>query len=177
MSAKPLEQYELWFVAGSHAQYGEVALAQVAADAREVAAGLDQAESLPVRVVPKAVVTSPEVFRQLCIEANAAESCVGVVAWMHTFSPAKMWIAGLSALGKPLLHLHTQFNAALPWSEIDMDYMNLHQSAHGDREFAFMLTRMGRRGRLSSGIGATRPRSSGSAAGHGLHAAGTRPGA
>ncbi len=142
MSAKALGEYEVWLVAGSHHLYGDGPLAQVAADARAVAAGLDGAASIPVRVVAKDVVTSPDVFSRLAAEANADAACVGVIAWMHTFSPAKMWIAGLGALRKPLLHLHTQFNAALPWAEIDMDYMNLHQSAHGDREFAFMASRM-----------------------------------
>ena len=93
----------------------------------------------------KPVVKSAESIRQVCLEANAAGSCVGVVAWMHTFSPAKMWIAGLRSLQQPLLHLHTQFNRDLPWAEIDMDFMNLNQSAHGDREFGFMETRMGLR--------------------------------
>jgi L-arabinose isomerase len=142
MSAKPFSDKELWFVAGCHAQYGEAAIAQVNTDMREIAAALDADAAMPVRVVAKVVVTAPEVFRDLCVEANAADRCVGVIAWMHTFSPAKMWIAGLGALQRPLLHLHTQLNAALPWAEIDMDYMNLHQSAHGDREFAHILTRM-----------------------------------
>jgi L-arabinose isomerase len=135
--------YELWFVPGSHALYGDEALAQVDEHAREIAAGLDEAPELPVSVVAKPVVISAEAIRRLCVEANAAEECVGLIVWMHTFSPAKMWIAGLSTLQKPILHLHTQYRAHLPWSEIDMDYMNLHQSAHGDREFAFMATRMG----------------------------------
>jgi L-arabinose isomerase len=138
-----LGEHELWVVAGSHALYGEAALAAVDANAREIAGALDEAAALPVRVVHKPVVISPEAIRRVCMEANDAEKCVGLVAWMHTFSPAKMWIGGLGALQKPLLHLHTQFNAALPWSEIDMDYMNLHQSAHGDREFGFIQTRMG----------------------------------
>ena len=142
MAEKALGRRELWFVAGSQDLYGDAVLAQVDADAREVAAALEAAPALPVRVVAKPVVISPEAIRRLCLEANDAEECVGVVVWMHTFSPAKMWIAGLSALRKPLLHLHTQFNRALPWSEIDMDYMNLHQSAHGDREFGFMATRL-----------------------------------
>jgi L-arabinose isomerase len=142
VSEKPLGEYELWFVAGSQDLYGDAVLAQVEADAREVAAALDAAAALPVRVLARPVVISPEAIRRLCLEANAAEQCVGLVVWMHTFSPAKMWIAGLGALRKPLLHLHTQFNRALPWSEIDMDYMNLHQSAHGDREFGFIQTRM-----------------------------------
>jgi L-arabinose isomerase len=142
VSEKPLGGRELWFVAGSQDLYGDAVLAAVEADAREVAAALDEAAALPVRVLAKPVVSSPEAIRRLCLEANASEQCVGLVVWMHTFSPAKMWIAGLSALRKPLLHLHTQFSRALPWSEIDMDYMNLHQSAHGDREFGFIQTRM-----------------------------------
>ena len=88
------------------------------------------------------MLTTPDAIRRLCLEANAADACVGVIAWMHTFSPAKMWIAGLDALQKPLLHLHTQFNRDLPWAEIDMDFMNLNQSAHGDREFGFIATRL-----------------------------------
>jgi L-arabinose isomerase len=151
VTAKAFEALELWFVAGSHELYGEAALAEVDADAREVAAGLNAADQLPVRVVHRPVVTSPGAIRDLCIQANSADSCVGLIVWMHTFSPARMWIAGLSELRRPLLHLHTQFNAALPWSEIDMDYMNLHQSAHGDREFAFMAARMGLRRKIVAG--------------------------
>jgi L-arabinose isomerase len=140
MSGKPFQDAELWFVAGSQDLYGDEVLARVAEQSGEIAAAL--AESLPVPLVPKPVVTGPDAIRRLCLEANALDACVGIVAWMHTFSPAKMWIAGLGALDKPLLHLHTQFNAALPWSEIDMDFMNLNQSAHGDREFAHLATRM-----------------------------------
>src|ERR1700728_170842 len=153
MTAKAFEALELWFVAGSHELYGEAALAEVDADAREVAAGLNAADQLPVRVVHRPVVSSPSAIRDLCIQANSADSCVGLIVWMHTFSPGKMWIAGLSELQRPLLHLHTQFNAALPWSEIDMDYMNLHQSAHGDREFGFMAARMGLRRKIVAGHG------------------------
>ena len=145
MTEKALGRHQLWFVAGSQELYGEAVLARVGADAREIASGLDGAAALPVHVLLREVATSAEAIRRMCLEANAADACVGVIAWMHTFSPAKMWIAGLGALRKPLLHLHTQFNAALPWSEIDMDYMNTHQSAHGDREFAFMETRLGLR--------------------------------
>jgi L-arabinose isomerase len=145
MTAKPFEHCELWFVAGSQEMYGEAVLAQVDADARVVAAALDEAEALPVSVRLRPVATTAEAIRRLCLEANAADDCVGLVLWMHTFSPAQMWIAGLSALRKPALHLHTQFNRALPWAEIDMDYMNTHQSAHGDREFGFIETRMGLR--------------------------------
>jgi L-arabinose isomerase len=151
MSAKALGAYEVWFVAGSQELYGEEVLATVDADARAIAAALDEAAEVPVRVVAQPVVTSSEAIRRLCLEANAAEQCAGLVLWMHTFSPAKMWIAGLSALHRPVLHLHTQFNAALPWSEIDMDYMNTHQSAHGDREFGFIETRMGLRRKTVAG--------------------------
>jgi L-arabinose isomerase len=143
--ATELGQLEVWLVTGSQAMYGEAALRQVEAHAREVAAGLDAQPEIPVRVVHKEVATSADSIRRVVLEANAAGTCVGVIAWMHTFSPAKMWIAGLSALQMPLLHLHTQFNRELPWSEIDMDFMNLNQSAHGDREFGFMETRMGLR--------------------------------
>ena len=138
-----LKQYEVWFVPGSHALYGEVALAHVDEHAREIAAALDGAAEIPVRVVVKPVLISAEAVRTVCAEADAAENCVGGIVWMHTFSPAKNWIAGLGALRKPLLHLHTQYSAELPYADIDMDYMNLHQSAHGDREFGFIATRMG----------------------------------
>jgi len=139
---KPLERFDVWLVTGSQGLYGPEVIAQVGDHAARIGAGLDAAASMPVNVVPKPVVTNPEAIEALCEDANADARCVGVVAWMHTFSPAKMWIAGLLTLRKPLLHLHTQFNRDLPWSEIDMDFMNLNQSAHGDREFAFVLTRL-----------------------------------
>src|SRR5262245_8544872 len=142
-TGKALGGHEVWFLTGSQDLYGDEALRQVDEHAREVAGSLDDEVAIPVRVVHMPVVKSPESIRQVCLEANAAGSCVGVVAWMHTFSPAKMWIGGLSSLQKPLLHLHTQFNRDLPWSEIDMDFMNLNQSAHGDREFGFIETRLG----------------------------------
>ncbi|HUK94574.1 MAG TPA: L-arabinose isomerase [Gaiellaceae bacterium] len=142
---KALGEHEVWFLTGSQELYGDEVLRQVDEHAREIAASLDAEEAIPVRVVHRPVVKSPESIRRVCLEANLAESCVGVVAWMHTFSPAKMWIGGLSSLQQPLLHLHTQFNRDLPWAEIDMDFMNLNQSAHGDREFGFMETRMGLR--------------------------------
>jgi L-arabinose isomerase len=142
---KALEELEVWLVTGSQEMYGPATLRQVAEHAREVAAGLDGQPAIPVCVVQKDVATTPGSIKRVALEANAADSCVGVIAWMHTFSPAKMWIAGLSALQKPLLHLHTQFNRDLPWAEIDMDFMNLNQSAHGDREFGFVETRMGLR--------------------------------
>jgi len=139
---KALDPFEVWLITGSQQFYGEAVLRRVDEHSREVAAALDAAEAVPVRVVHKPVMTSADPIHRLCLDANAAANCVGVICWMHTFSPAKMWIAGLGALQKPLLHLHTQFNRDLPWSEIDMDFMNLNQSAHGDREFGFMETRM-----------------------------------
>ena len=142
MAPDALGHLEVWLVTGSQEMYGPATLQQVEAHAREVAAGLDAQPDVPVRVVHKAVATSPDSIRRAALDANAADTCIGVIAWMHTFSPAKMWIAGLSALQKPLLHLHTQFNRDLPWAEIDMDFMNLNQSAHGDREFGFIETRM-----------------------------------
>jgi L-arabinose isomerase len=133
---------EVWFVTGSQHLYGEKALAQVAVNSRQVVEGLNCSENLPIRLVFKPVVTTPDSITQLCLEANASPNCVALVCWMHTFSPAKMWIAGLSALTKPFAHLHTQFNSELPWSTIDMDFMNLNQSAHGGREFGFICTRL-----------------------------------
>jgi L-arabinose isomerase len=140
---KALAELEVWFVAGSQEMYGDATLRSVDENAQTMAAELDEADAIPVRVVRKPVMTTPGTIRELCLAANAADACVGVVAWMHTFSPAKMWIAGLAELRKPLLHLHTQFNRDLPWAEIDMDFMNMNQSAHGDREFGFIETRMG----------------------------------
>jgi len=139
---KPLGDREVWLLTGSQEMYGAETLRQVEQHAREIAGSLDAEEAIPLRVVGKGVATSPASIRRVALEANAAENCVGVIAWMHTFSPAKMWIAGLTALQKPLLHLHTQFNRDLPWAEIDMDFMNLNQSAHGDREFGFIQTRL-----------------------------------
>jgi L-arabinose isomerase len=137
-----LKGLEAWFVTGSQHLYGEEVLKQVAADAEAIAQGLAARAGMPVRVVFKQVLTGPEAIHDLCQEANRAANCVGIVAWMHTFSPAKMWIAGLTALNKPLVHLHTQFNRDIPWSTIDMDFMNLNQSAHGGREFGFICSRL-----------------------------------
>lgn len=136
-----LKQLEVWFVTGSQHLYGEETLRQVAAHSQEIAASLNAAD-IPVSVVCKPTVKSPEEIYAICAEANAATKCIGIIAWMHTFSPAKMWIRGLKILHKPLLHLHTQFNRDIPWGEIDMDFMNLNQSAHGDREFGFIMSRM-----------------------------------
>jgi len=137
-----LKDYEVWFVTGSQELYGEETLKRVAEDSQKIASGMTQSRKLPVRVVFKPVVTSPEAIYAICADANNEDNCVGLITWMHTFSPAKMWIAGLKALQKPFLHLHTQFNRELPWSSIDMDFMNLNQSAHGDREFGFIGSRM-----------------------------------
>ncbi len=133
---------ELWFVTGSQELYGSETLAKVAEHSRQIARSLSEQRAIPVATIFKPVLTTPEAIYQLCLEANAAKNCVGVVTWMHTFSPAKMWIGGLRILNKPVLHLHTQFNRDLPWSTIDMDFMNLNQSAHGDREFGFGMSRM-----------------------------------
>jgi L-arabinose isomerase len=137
-----LQTYEAWFVTGSQHLYGEKTLQQVAANSRQIARALGSAAAMPIKVVFKPVLTTPDAIAQLCREANNAAHCVGLICWMHTFSPAKMWIAGLSGLRKPLLHLHTQFNREIPWAEIDMDFMNLNQAAHGDREFGFLCTRL-----------------------------------
>lgn len=136
------ESMEAWFVTGSQELYGEEVLRQVAADSLGITEGLNAANKLPIQIVYKPVLTSAEAISRLVQEANAAPFCVGLVAWMHTFSPAKMWIRGLNNLQKPFVHLHTQFNRDIPWSTIDMDFMNLNQSAHGGREFGFMVTRM-----------------------------------
>ncbi len=130
-----LKEYEVWFVTGSQHLYGDVALREVAEHSNKIAEGLSQSGKLPVNVVFKPIVTTPQAIYDLCSEANYSKNCIGLITWMHTFSPAKMWIAGLNALQKPWVHLHTQFNRELPWSTIDMDFMNLNQSAHGDREF------------------------------------------
>ncbi|RQX59796.1 L-arabinose isomerase, partial [Micromonospora chalcea] len=135
-------QPEVWFLTGSQGLYGEDTLRQVAEQSRQIAARLDSSPDIPVRVVWKPVLTSSADILAVCRDA-AVQGAVGVIAWMHTFSPAKMWIAGLDALRTPLLHLHTQANVALPWDEIDMDFMNLNQAAHGDREFGFVQTRLG----------------------------------
>ncbi len=137
-----LPALELWFVTGSQHLYGEETLQKVKAHSQEIADYLNDQAQIPVTIQFKALLTSPEEVYQLCKEANASDKCIGLIAWMHTFSPAKMWINGLKILHKPMLHLHTQFNADIPWSSIDMDFMNLNQSAHGGREFGFINTRL-----------------------------------
>jgi len=138
----PPNDREVWFVTGSQHLYGPEALAKVAEHSQAIAASLNAEAAVPFPVVFKPVLTTPEQVRALCREANQSDRCIGLVLWMHTFSPAKMWIAGLSSLTKPFVHLHTQFNRTLPWSSIDMDFMNLNQSAHGDREFGFITARL-----------------------------------
>ena len=131
---------EIWFLTGSQHLYGPETLKQVAVNSQAIAGGLG--EKLPLKVVFKPVLTTPDAIHTTILEANACPECAGLILWMHTFSPAKMWIGGLSSLRKPFLHLHTQFNRDLPWAEIDMDFMNLNQAAHGDREAGFLHTRM-----------------------------------
>ena len=141
MTATPGPQ--LWFLTGSQGLYGPETLDQVANQSKEIAGALDAGPELTVPVVWKPVLTDADAIRRIMLEANNDDACIGVIAWMHTFSPAKMWITGLDQLRKPLLHLHTQANRDLPWASIDMDFMNLNQAAHGDREFGFIQTRLG----------------------------------
>ena len=137
-----LKQWEVWFVTGSQHLYGQETLDKVAQHSTEIVAGLSASPSIPVKIVMKPVLTTPDSIYELCLDANHTKNCIGIIAWMHTFSPAKMWIAGLKILSKPFVHLHTQFNRELPWQTIDMDFMNLNQAAHGDREFGFIGSRM-----------------------------------
>jgi L-arabinose isomerase len=136
------KQMEVWFLTGSQHLYGPKTLKQVDTDSETIVDGFNKSGKFPVKIVFKPVVKTPDEILDICIQAVADKNCIGVITWMHTFSPAKMWIAGLKALTKPYMHLHTQFNRDLPWGEIDMDYMNLHQSAHGDREYGFINSRM-----------------------------------
>ena len=137
-----LKTLEVWFVTGSQHLYGEETLKQVAEHSQKIAASLNGAAQVPVSVVWKPTVKTAEEIFNVCQDANTTKNCIGIISWMHTFSPAKMWIGGLKILQKPMLHLHTQFNRDIPWATIDMDFMNLNQSAHGDREFGFMMSRM-----------------------------------
>src|SRR5688500_12431089 len=142
MSMTSVPAPEVWFLTGSQGLYGPETLDQVADQSRAIAERLDDA-GLPVTVVWKPVLLDSSSIHRQMLDANSDPACVGVIAWMHTFSPAKMWISGLDALQKPLLHLHTQAGMALPWSTIDMDFMNLNQAAHGDREFGYIQSRLG----------------------------------
>jgi L-arabinose isomerase len=141
--SKPYADREIWFFTGSQDLYGEDTLRQVAAQSLEVAQTLDASDDVPARIVWKPVLKDSESIRRSMLDANSDDRVLGVITWMHTFSPAKMWIAGLSVLAKPLLHLHTQANVELPWADIDFDFMNLNQAAHGDREYAYIASRMG----------------------------------
>jgi L-arabinose isomerase len=136
------DPFEAWFLTGSQELYGDDLLAEVDAHSSRMMAFLEESASIPIRLVRKPVLTTAAAIRDVFLAANAAPRCIGVIVWMHTFSPAKMWIAGLAALQKPLVHLHTQFNRDLPWSSLDMDFLNLNQSAHGDREFGYIAARM-----------------------------------
>jgi L-arabinose isomerase len=135
-----LKQLEVWFLTGSQHLYGNETLKKVETHAREMTEALSSA--LPVRLFLKPVIKSADEVSRLCQEANSAPQCIGVVTWCHTFSPSKMWINGLKILQKPILHLHTQYNRDIPWAAIDMDFMNLNQAAHGDREHGFIMSRM-----------------------------------
>ncbi|HXB45454.1 MAG TPA: L-arabinose isomerase [Puia sp.] len=137
-----LKNLEVWFVTGSQHLYGEKTLNLVAEHSQAIANALNKAAQMSATIVLQPTVKTTEEIFNVCSAANTSKNCIGIIAWMHTFSPAKMWIGGLKILQKPLLHLHTQFNRDIPWSDIDMDFMNLNQSAHGDREFGFMVSRM-----------------------------------
>ncbi|MGG1517280.1 L-arabinose isomerase [Paenibacillus oryzisoli] len=137
------ENKQFWFVTGSQHLYGPETLLQVEDHSKQITTGIAQSEAIPYPIVFKDVLTTPDSIRRLLLDATSDDSCAGVITWMHTFSPAKMWIAGLAEYRKPLLHLHTQFNRDIPWDTIDMDFMNLNQAAHGDREYGFIGTRMG----------------------------------
>ncbi|MDT8416935.1 MAG: L-arabinose isomerase [Lutibacter sp.] len=146
-----IAQKEIWFVTGSQHLYGEETLKQVAENSQQIVKGLNASAHIPVKIIFKPTVKTPDQITNVCQEANANNNCIGIVAWMHTFSPAKMWIRGLTILNKPLCHLHTQFNAEIPWSTINMDFMNLNQSAHGDREFGFIMSRMRKKRKIVVG--------------------------
>ncbi len=138
-----LKSFEVWFVTGSQHLYGEETLRKVDEHSKIIAGFFNNSPLIPIKVVFKPVVKTSEEILSICRAANNTENCVGIITWMHTFSPAKMWIGGLNALKLPILHLHTQFNRDIPYAEIDMDFMNLNQSAHGDREFGHIMTKMG----------------------------------
>ena len=139
----PFQGKELWFAVGSQDLYGEDTLRQVAVQAADIAQTLNDSGRIPVRLVLKPILKDSDSIRNFMVDASSDPACIGIVAWMHTFSPAKMWIRGLEQLRKPLLQLNTQHHVEIPWETIDMDFMNLNQSAHGDREFGYILTRLG----------------------------------
>lgn len=137
-----ISKKEIWFITGSQHLYGDDTLKKVAKNSEQIVKGLNRSDHIPIKIVFRPIVTRPDEITHVCQQASMESNCIGVVVWMHTFSPAKMWINGLTVLKKPLCHLHTQFNAEIPWDSIDMDFMNLNQSAHGDRELGFMMSRM-----------------------------------
>ena len=136
------DSFEVWFVTGSQHLYGDAVLQQVEQNANEISAAISDDQSVPIKIINKGVVTTTSTATSILLAANQSDKCIGIIAWMHTFSPAKMWINGLKNLVKPLLHFHTQYHAEIPWSDLDMAYMNLHQSAHGGREFGFITARL-----------------------------------
>ncbi len=142
MKIAPLKRLEVWFLTGTQHLYGEATLVEVAEHAKTIAKALTGSGQIPVGIVYKPILKTAEEIYSICQSSNQDNNCIGLITWMHTFSPAKMWIRGLQILQKPILHLHTQFNQDIPWATIDMDFMNLNQSAHGDREFGFIMSRM-----------------------------------
>jgi len=142
MTTINLKQFEVWFITGTQNLYGPEVLKQVTAHSQEIAKAFDGSAAIPVSVVFKPIVKTPAEATALCLEANGAENCIGLVTWCHTFSPSKMWINGLKQLRKPILHLHTQHNREIPWATIDMNFINLNQAAHGDREHGFIMSRL-----------------------------------
>jgi len=147
-----LKQYEIWFVTGSQHLYGPATLEKVSANAQEIAAALGVAPAIPLKIVFRPVITSAAAAAAICQQANDNPKCAGLITWCHTFSPSKMWINGLKQLGKPVAHLHTQHNRDIPWSTIDMDFMNMNQAAHGDREHGFIWTRLGKNRKVVVGF-------------------------
>jgi L-arabinose isomerase len=137
-----LKQLEVWFVTGSQHLYGPETLSAVAKHSQEIARALNEAPAIPVKVVFKPVLVTPDAVTELCQDANNTPRCIGLITWCHTFSPSKMWINGLKQLRKPICHLHTQYNRDIPWATIDMDFMNMNQAAHGDREHGFIMSRL-----------------------------------
>ncbi len=146
-----ISQKEVWFITGSQHLYGDETLKQVANNSGEIVKGLNTSPHIPIKIIFKPTVTTPEQITDSLMQASSNKNCIGVIVWMHTFSPSKMWIKGLSLLTKPLCHFHTQFNAEIPWNSIDMDFMNLNQSAHGDREFGYLMTRMRKKRKIIVG--------------------------
>lgn len=146
-----LKKMEIWFVTGSQPLYGPEVLVQVQEHAHEIAGSIQREQEIPVGIVSQIIVKTPEEIYAICAAANHQKNCIGLIVWMHTFSPGKMWLNGLKILHKPVLHLHTQYNRDIPWYSIDMDFMNLNQSAHGDREFGFVMTRMRKERKVVTG--------------------------